>query len=132
MPAITFPYISFRGIACPIIPLEVKSKPGWVRMDAYVDTGALISIFSHREAEALGIDYQRGKESFIMVGDGSYISFYSHQLTLKIGNTELQASVGFSPHLGVGFNLLGRKDIFEKFVVTFDDVKQTLTLLPRD
>ncbi|MBU0694193.1 MAG: hypothetical protein KKC11_05935 [Candidatus Omnitrophica bacterium] len=103
----------------------------WSILDAYVDTGAFYSIFCIQDAEFLGINYQKGKQSFATVGDGSLIPVYFHNLPIKIGNISFKATLGFSPRLGVGFNLLGRKDIFERFVVIFDDVKKVVTFLPR-
>lgn len=59
----------------------------------------------------------------VIVGDGSYIPVYFHRVTLKIGDEEFPAEVGFSEQLGIGFNLLGRKDVFEIFKVCFSDEK---------
>ncbi|MEK7672157.1 MAG: hypothetical protein AAB344_08060, partial [Bacteroidota bacterium] len=44
-----------------------------------------------------------------------------------IGDVELEIEIGFSERLGVGFNLLGRKDLFEKFQVCFSDSKRTVS-----
>ena len=34
---------------------------------------------------------------------------------------EFEAEIGFSRQLGIGFNIIGRKDIFERFVICFDE-----------
>lgn len=125
--SIKFSYKIHKGIACPIIPVEIRR----VRIDAYVDSGAYFSIFSTQEAEALGIQYRKGKPASAIVGDGNLIPVFYHILTIKIGNISFPATIGFSPRLGVGFNLLGRKDIFEQFIVIFDDVKKIVSFLPR-
>jgi hypothetical protein len=31
------------------------------------------------------------------------------------------AAIGFSKQLGIGFNIIGRKDVFERFIVCFDE-----------
>ena len=49
------------------------------------------------------------------IRDGSYILTYFHDLQLKIGGREITAPIGFSERLGVGFNILGRTGIFDKF-----------------
>jgi hypothetical protein len=108
--AIKFAYKIHKGIACPIIPVEIKG----VRIDAYVDSGAFLSIFSTQEAEVLGIEYQKGQKAMVMVGDGTLIPVFSWILPINIGNINFRATIGFSPRLGIGFNLLGRKDIFER------------------
>ena len=109
----------------------MRGPKGRLRTEAFVDSGASISVFLIKEAEELGIDFQKGKVIYSTVGDGSCIPVYLHKLLIKIGDIPFKATVGFSPKLGIGFNLLGRKDIFERFIVTFDDVKKTVTFLPR-
>jgi hypothetical protein len=53
----------------------------------------------------------------IVVCDGSFIPIYLHDLTIRIGDWDVTAPVGFSERLGVGFNLLGRAGIFDQFQV---------------
>jgi len=50
-------------------------------------------------------------------------------LSIKIGFTNLKATIGFSDKLGIGFNLLGRRDIFSRFDVTFSDKKRIITFV---
>jgi len=131
MRPITFPYISLHGkCPAPIILLELKGPLGWKEMIAYVDSGASFSIFSINEASRLGIEYTSGKELMVTVGDGSFIPVYLHRLSVKISHISFKATIGFSPRLGVGFNLLGRKDIFEQFDVTFSDSRRTVAFSP--
>jgi len=40
---------------------------------------------------------------------------------------ECTAEIGFSERLGVGFNLLGRKNIFDLFKVCFSDREEKVT-----
>jgi len=124
--SITFPYKIFRGISCPIVTVDINGY----KIDAYVDSGAFVSIFSTQEASLLGIDYRQGKSSAIMVGDGNLIPVFLHNLPVRIENIDFHATIGFSPKLGVGFNLLGRKDIFERFIVSFDDRRKLIRFLP--
>ena len=124
--SITFPYQSYKGLLCPIIPVEINGT----FIDAYVDSGAFFSIFKVEVAQFLGINYRTGHPSSIMVGDGNLIPVFFHSLTIKIGGVSLKATIGFSAKLGVGFNLLGRRDIFNKFKIVFDDASQILTFIP--
>ena len=130
MRAISFPYKAYRGLPCPIIRIGLKGPLGWIQAEAYVDSGASISIFSLNEAAGVGLDYQRGKETFVTVGDGGSIPVYVHRLSIQLGPVTLSAPVGFSPRLGVGFNLLGRQDIFAHFDVTFSDSRRRVTFTP--
>ena len=127
MRSIKFDYLEYNGTKAPIIPVALKSNEGWRYTTAYVDSGASYSIFKVQEAERLGLNIRSGKKSFVVVGDGSCIPIYFFTLPVRIANIELTATISFSEKLGVGFNLLGRKDIFSVFDVTFSDTKESIT-----
>ena len=84
--SIKYPYQEYKGLPCPIIPIEINDS----RVDVYVDSGAFVSIFSIQEAEALQIDYQKGQPGSAVVGDGSVIPIFYHLLKVKIGNIFFQ------------------------------------------
>ena len=42
-------------------------------------------------------------------------------LLARIENIEFEATIGFSESLGIGFNIMDRKDFFEMFKVYFND-----------
>jgi len=117
MSLIEFPYTFHKGYLMPIIPITILNEKVWV----YVDSGAMFSIFHTRTANRMGINIEDGRLQMIVVGDGSFIPTYFHDLSIKIGEWELTAPIGFSERLGVGFNILGRKGIFDQFKVCFDD-----------
>jgi len=123
MPIIEFPYILHKQDLMPIIPLLVEDHKLW----AFVDSGATFSIFSIDDARRIGIDWDKGRRQMIVVGDGSYIPTYFHHLKLKISDREIIAPIGFSERLGVGFNILGRTGIFNKFQVCFNDHDRKVT-----
>jgi predicted aspartyl protease len=117
MSLIEFPYTLHKGYLLPIIPITVLSHWVWV----FVDSGATFTILSVDDAFRIGIDWQRGKQQMIMVGDGSFIPVYFQDLSIQIDKWQVTAPIGFSERLGVGFNLLGRKGIFDQFQVCFND-----------
>jgi hypothetical protein len=129
--AIKFPYKTYKTFPCPIVPIQLQGPQGWITFDAYVDSGAFYSIFSTQDAQLMGLDYRAGRRSSITVGDGNTIPVYFHTLPMMVGNISFNAVIGFSQKLGVGFNLLGRRSIFEKFVIVFDDVKKQITFILR-
>ena len=131
MRSIAFPYKTYRGIPCPIVSIGLKGPSGWIQAEAYVDSGAFLSIFSLNEADGLGLDYRNGQATRVTVGDGGVIPVYVHRLPIQLGPAVRRAAIGFSPKLGVGFNLLGRQDIFTHFDVTFSDATRTVTFRPR-
>ena len=107
-----------------MIPLKLKGKLDWFEAWAFVESGATYSIFHPKELTGTGLEYPCGERKMVVVGDGSFIPVYFIKLPIKIGEVEFIAEVGFSEKLGVGFNLLGRKDVFENFEVCFNDTKK--------
>lgn len=127
---IKFPYKVYKEEFYPIIGIQIKGHYGTLATQTYVDTGASISIFLSSIASELGIDFNKGRVTYIMVGDGSFIPVYRHKIPIKIGHVWLNATIGFSDHLGADFNLLGQKDIFDRFVVTFNKRKKVISFQP--
>jgi hypothetical protein len=117
---INFPYRKYKGEYYPIIALRLQSCTKILQTEAYVDSGASVSIFLAEFASALGIEPAEGKITYIMVGDGSYIPVYLHTVSVKLGNISFPATIGFSSHLGAEFNLIGQKDFFDRFIVSFN------------
>jgi hypothetical protein len=115
------------GFLSPIIPVGIMGPSGNVVTQAYVDSGAYYSIFSSNVAIGLGLAYKKVSACPVMVGDGNTVPVYLHRLSVKIGFFNLRAIIGFSDKLGVGFNLLGRQDIFSHFDITFNDKKKIIT-----
>ncbi len=130
MRSVTFPYLKYKGTPSPIITFSLRGPNGWHQILAYVDSGASYSILWAKVAEEMGLNYQRGRALYVTVGDGSTIPIYLHRLPIRVGTHKLRATIGFSARLGVGFNLLGRQDIFSRFDVTFSDSRQTVTFKP--
>ena len=126
MPTIEFPYTRHRGYLMPIIPVSINGHKLW----AFVDSGATFSILTIDEAGRIGIDWQSGRRQMIVVGDGSYIPTFIHDLLIQIGTSEITAPIGFSERLGVGFNLLGRTGVFNQFEVCFNDHARKVTFQP--
>ncbi len=121
-----FEYVNIRGKYLPIINLEIRGKEEWVEVRAFADTGASQSIFHSSFADVLKIDILKGKRIDVMVGDGSFIPVYFHKLDVKFAGKIFKANIGFSKRLGVEFNILGRKDFFDRFIFSFDDYHRVL------
>jgi len=107
----------------------VRGKNGWRSSWAYVDSGASYSVFSTEDALRLGLKLYDGEKTSMTVGNGDRICVYLFDLPLKIEDCEIMTTIGFSPDLGIQFNLLGRKDVFEKYKICFDDREAALTFV---
>jgi hypothetical protein len=110
----------------PIIPITIQNHKVWV----YVDSGATFSMINATEASDMGIDWQSGRRQMVVVGDGSYIPTFIHDLSIQLGGSQIIVPMGFSERLGVGFNLLGRAGVFTQFEVCFNDLARKVTFQP--
>ncbi len=118
---ITFRYKSLRGQLLPLIPVGIKIAERWYPIELYVDSGAAYTVLHASIADGIGFDYRAGQLVHLQVGDGGFIPVYLHLLELQLGPERFPARVGFSDKLGIGFNLLGRADIFERFEICFHE-----------
>ncbi len=125
-----FPYTVQRGKLLPIIPIELKYKKEWFEFEVYVDSGAGFSIFHSDVAYILGLTIEKGDKGYVTVGDGSQIPVYYHKVDTRIGEYEFKATIGFSKRLGIGFNILGQKDFFDKFKICFDNKEWVVEFHP--
>lgn len=104
----------------PLIPIEPRGRE-WVKFLGYLDSGASYSVFHSDVLRILDLEIKKGRKEFITVGDGSLITVYFHRIPVRFSETEFEADLGFSRQLGIGFHIIGRKDIFERFVICFDE-----------
>ena len=126
MPVIEFPYSLHKGYLMPIIPIAIQDHKVWV----YVDSGATFSMIGAAEAGDMGINWQGGRRQMVVVGDGSYIPTFIHDVSIQLGTFQITVPIGFSERLGVGFNLLGRMGVFNQFEVCFNDRARKVTFQP--
>jgi len=96
-----------------------------------VDSGAGYSIFHTDVAVILGIDIEDGIETFVVVGDGSKIKVFIHNLEIRLADKEFRAVIGFSHRLGIGFNVLGQENIFDSFRICFDRKEKIVEFYPK-
>lgn len=127
MPVIVRNYRKYKDWKMPIITLGLKYNENWYPVDAYVDSGAIYSIFRQTVGERMDIEIDKGKLIYSQVGDSGSIPVYLHEIEMQLGPRIFKATIGFSEKLGIGFNILGRSDVFDKFIICFDDMKNYVT-----
>jgi predicted aspartyl protease len=113
--SVVFPYKLLYRRWLPIIPVLLTWRGLSLRSEAYLDSGAFYSIFKIGVAAQLGVDLSRGKERMFVVADGSFIPARIMKMPIEIGGKRKIADIAFSDRLNIGFNLLGRKDVFDAF-----------------
>lgn len=123
-----FPYIDEE----PIIFLGIQTKNNaWLKVQAYVDSGASISVFGADIAKYLGINLTTGIPEFLIIGDGSKMQVYIHKIKVKFLGSEFEAKIAFSDGFGISTNLLGQRSFFDKFTFCFQSWNHQLTVFPK-
>lgn len=131
MRSIKFPYTIHKGLTIPYIPITLKIGKTQRRFWTFIDTGATFTIIKASEIEDLDFDWKTGQLVNVQVGDGRFIPVYLHKLEISFDDVKFLATMGFSNRLGVEFNLLGRKDVFEVFDITFSESSKEIAFLKR-
>jgi len=129
-PSVRFIYRRYRDGLAPIIPLKVLAGKRWRRIHAYVDSGAAYSVLTVAEARRLGLMRIKARHIGVTTSGGQSQKISLHRLWVKVGEDRLSVTFGVPRGFDVHCNLLGRRDLFRRYTVCFDDTHGTLTFLP--
>lgn len=116
------PEPSRRGtVYRPIAYVYLQSKDGvWYLFYPYIDSGADISLFPKADASLLKLEFSEGEYNPV-VGIGRVLMpAYIHNVKMRIGETVFNVEVAFVDSDEVP-RLLGRKGVFERFKIAFDE-----------
>ena len=86
-----------------------------------MDTDASYSIFHHDVAEVIGLVEKDGQQEEMIIGDGDKIIVNVFKIQVSIAGETFFAKIGFSRQLAINMYIIGRKDIFEHFLVSFNE-----------
>lgn len=116
---VTFKYQeSLFGTKKPIADLFIKSRSGeWVKFHPYIDSGADVTLIPLSIGRLAGLTTE-GKRVHTIGGISGGIPVIYHTLEFRIGNITVMTEVAWAQVENVP-SLLGRKDIFDKFHITF-------------
>ena len=117
---LTFPYARKGRQYFPVVDISLIVPARPLTVKALVDSGASTSVFRAEVLEYLQIPLVRGERVYLE-GVGGRILGYCHRVPARVGSTSFALPVVFSQELTVSFNLLGRDNFFEQFVVSFDE-----------
>ena len=127
MRALTFSYARVGALFLPIVPVTIFSRSISFKTETYVDSGGFYSIFRAEILENLELRKISGQLKLLKAADGKLIRSYLYRLPLQLGDQRFRGLLAFSDELNVGFNLLGRRSIFDYFdKVAFDERKKTV------
>lgn len=91
----------------------------------FVDSGLFVSVLNRSDAADLGLILEKGKHLDLQGVSGS-ISAYLHPVEIKLGGKVMNIQIAFSVSNETP-RLLGRKGIFDKFEICFNDFRRQLS-----
>ncbi|MDI6735878.1 MAG: hypothetical protein QME42_06755 [bacterium] len=102
-----------------------EGKSIWRGSEVYIDSGAVISVFS-REIGNLVLPnrVESGEKKTFGSASGGEIETYIHRVNLRLGPFLFPARVAFRKDESIKRNLLGRCDVFSFFSIYFDHIKR--------
>lgn len=113
------------GIKRPVADVFLKSKVGgWVEFHPYIDSGADITLIPLSLGKLIGLSVDQNKIKHIGGIRGSVPVIYS-QAKMKIGGIEMNVNIAWALIEEVP-PLLGRRNIFDKFHITFKQNKEEI------
>mgnify|MGYP001616252669 CR=1 FL=1 len=127
-----YKYQFFEGEFLPVVNIALKSKKDSIKLKAFIDTGASYCLVHADVTEILGIDLEAGEKTEMVLGDGNILTVYLHEMAVSIGEIEFNARIGFSKGLGTGFDIIGRKGIYDKFIVSFNERDKEVEFIPHE
>ena len=127
---IRFPYRHYREAAAPVIPIKVLAGHRWRRIWGYLDSGAAYSILTVAEARKLGLLRIKARRMAVTTSGGQTHQISLHRLWVKLGDHRLSITFGVPRGFDIDFNLLGRRDLFRRYQICFDDARSVVTFVP--
>jgi hypothetical protein len=126
-----FKYKAYGDSLRPVIPVTILYNGAYVDYEVLIDSGSDQCFFDSEVGEDIGI-YRSNSEMNEVFGVGGKISlYYSHEVTLRVGNQSFKTKVGFMPNLGgniVSYGIAGQKGFFDRFIIKFDYDKGEIDL----
>jgi predicted aspartyl protease len=110
------------------IPILLRNKYGYQRIDFLLDTGADFSMLPAHIAEWLDIDLAScSKDRSYGIEGGKGITVWLGKIQVKICQYELEIRCLFSENQSCPY-ILGRADIFSQFNLFFDNKNKKIRL----
>lgn len=104
----------------PIADILIQTVSGkWIKFRPFIDSGADITIIPHSVGKYLGFEMEDKIVEFGGVS-GKHLPVIIKKMKMKIGDIELEPRVGWAL-IEEAPPLLGRLDIFDKFIITFKE-----------
>lgn len=115
----------------PVIPVGIETAEGVQLVDMLLDSGADLTVLPKSLAALCHVDLEKCRIGWTRGVEGGRMKTYHTTLSIVLGPWHHQIRCAFADHDAVP-PLLGRMDIFSRYVITFDVSKGVVIFsLPR-
>lgn len=117
----------------PAVPVKIFSpdKNESLNLILLIDSGAELTFLTSEDAEMLKIKKEKGKKVLIGGITNKNIGGYIHILPIFLAEREIKIPIIFSISNNTP-RVLGRKGVFEKFYIIFDEKDRKIIFVPRE
>lgn len=122
------PYRKHHDQWFPTIPIKLTHLGREFVTDGLLDSGATVTTIKEEIAGALGIPARRMPKESILTA-GGVLEGYKYKIGVQVLEEKpFECEVLFASMPKTSFNVLGRKDFFERFEVTFQEKAKQVKL----
>jgi len=124
-----FKYREYGEAKRPVIPVILLNHGSYIRCEVLVDSGSDRCYFDADIADILGIRPEECNTSEVLGVGGKVSKYFTHPVTIVVGDTSYRVDAGFMPFLGggvVSYGFVGQKGFFDHFVVKFNHKKNEI------
>lgn len=128
---ITFKYREEKGrfgqvVKRPVALVEFQNSNGdWIFKDLYIDSGADVTLIPRSVGDLLGFELNPDESIEEIGGIAGKLPTVRRQMNMRIGEVELKSEISWALVENVPL-LLGRKDVFDAFHITFKQDKDLI------
>lgn len=132
---ITFKYRTEKGrlgqvVKRPVALIEFQDVNGsWILKDFYIDSGADITLIPRSVGDLLGFELKQDETIEEIGGIAGKLPTVRRKVKIRIGKNELDTEIAWALTEEVPL-LLGRKDVFDTFYITFKQDKGLIVFEP--
>ena len=127
-----FSYKEYGEILRPVIPVKISCGDKSILYEVLVDSGSDKCFFDWEIGEMIGINTDNSELNEVFGIGGKISLYYTHPVTLTVGDVSNEIIAGFIPKIGGGivpYGLVGQNGFFNNFSVKFDLINKEVEVI---
>ncbi|KKS95752.1 MAG: hypothetical protein UV73_C0014G0029 [Candidatus Gottesmanbacteria bacterium GW2011_GWA2_43_14] len=126
------PGLEKTGVLAPILPITFIHKKAEFPTFALIDSGAEQGLISTIIADELSINWRNIPKSIGYTTSGQFIYHSYQDIICSVDDYKFKMNINIAEGISPFKCILGRKDIFQKAIITFEGYKNVFYIEFRD